>query len=180
MSAEYIYKLNLPNIEEIALPDKYKEIFASTSENIKFSSQNPNSYLKKEHLTFKHYHWDSSLLFYKNNGAIGDLHSDLPKASWAINYITAGKGIMRYYDNNVIGPGTLIPDKLGNVRLAWDMPTVGPTKVYTMTQGVYLVRVDIPHIVTGHDNRYALSIRSLADQGESWDTVVNNFCEYFI
>jgi|GEM_PF-6316257 hypothetical protein len=177
---KYIYKLNFPDIKEMLLPHKYEEIFEAITENSKFLYYNPNSYLKKEYLTFKHYQWNSSFLFYKSKGATGDLHSDLPKAAWAINYINLGHGVVKYYDTNVIGPGSMIPDKLGNYRLAWPTPTAAPMEIYTMTSGMHLMRVDVPHIVTGYDSRYALSIRSLDHQQESWDTVVSNFREYFI
>jgi hypothetical protein len=181
MNIEYIYKLNFPDIKEMLLPHRYEEMFEATSESSRFlSCGNPNSYLKEEYLTFKQYRWNTSLLFYKSKGTSGDLHTDLPAASWAINYVNSGIGIVKYYDTDKIGPGSVLPDKLGNYRLAWPTPTTAPMKVYTMTSGMHLMRVDVPHIATGYANRYVLSIRSIDHQQESWDTVVSNFREYFI
>jgi hypothetical protein len=93
MNIEYIYKLNFPDIKEMLLPHRYEEMFEATSESSRFlSCGNPNSYLKEEYLTFKQYRWNTSLLFYKSKGTSGDLHTDLPAASWAINYIISTGG----------------------------------------------------------------------------------------
>ena len=177
---EYVYKLNLPSIQEILLPGKYEELFPEVISNT-FSKENPLLYLKQEYTTLKQYKWDLSLLFYKTEGQEGYLHSDLPGCTWAINYITDGLGIMKYYDPNEIGDVKVSPDAIGNTRQHYDKPLgIEPLKIYSMTAGVYLTNVGAPHLPSGHGKRYSLSLRSMRHQQDSWESVVENFKQYIV
>ena len=177
---EYIYKLNLPLIQDILLPGKYKEMFADTTKEHIISDIDPRTYLRPAHRVFNNYEWDSSLLFYKADSLAGVIHTDTD-TTWAINYIVSGIGEMRYYDPIKLGPPRIVIDPIGNKRPVYDNLLVPHIKKYMMPEGIYLVRTDMPHFPIGHGKRYCLSIRATDEQkNQSWDTVVKRFKQYII
>lgn len=178
---EYVYRLNLPAIEDILLPGKYEELFKPTNLNSYMSNIDSKTYLKQEYKVVNNYTLDYSLLFYKANGQIGVIHSD-GDTVWAINYIVGGTGKMHYYDPNKLGKPKVIQDPEGNLRPVYrGDDTVESERAYMMPEGIYLVRTDLPHLPIGYGKRYCLSIRATEEQMVlPWDTVVNSFKQYII
>jgi hypothetical protein len=181
---EYVYTLNLPTIDEILLPGKYQELFIPSSSDRKHSFVDPQQCLLEKYRTFKHFKWNFGLLFYKANGKEGIIHSDsryiLPTASWGINYILGGTGILKYYDYSQLSEPKIVPDTIGIITPHYKNPNVAPIKTYTMPPGVYLVRTDTPHAASGYGQRYCLSLRSTSHQNEQWETIVDEFTHYII
>lgn len=176
---EYIYKLNLPPIEEVLIPGKYQEIFIPTELRNSILNLDPSTYLKKEYREINGYKLNISILFYKSDGWTGKIHLDGAKElnTWAINYIVGGRSIMRYYDSIDKSEIKMTYDFAGNYYPECEQnPKDGPSKEYHLSEGVYLVRTDIPHAPQALGKRYCLSIRAIHEQRIlPWEIVVAKF-----
>lgn len=178
---EYVYKLNLPSIEDILLPGKYNEMFVETSAKHTMVSPHPFSFLKPEYITVNNYTFDGSFLIYKTDGQSGWIHDD-GKTAWAVNYIVNGIAEMRYYDRSRLSKPKLVKDTVGILRPVYrDDITIESDRRYMMPDGIYLVRTDQPHLAMGHQKRYCLSLRAIDEQKVlPWETVVESFKPYII
>jgi hypothetical protein len=176
---EYIYKLDFPDIRAILLENKYDELFTEQTVNITNCNLNLEQYLKPEFRTLNSYRFDKAILFYKSDRT-GVIHTD-GGPTWALNYVVTGTGVMRYYDPTKLGQPQILRDNPGNARPVYDNTDIEFEKSYDMPVGIYLTRVDLPHVVIGYEKRYCLSMRTtIPEVFLPWEFVVDSFSDYII
>ena len=179
---DFIYKLNLPSIENIVDQLKFSMLVESLSNYSSYHKVVPSSsIIKSEWLTLQGIEFDSLSIFVKNN-VRGIIHSDDRERLkditecpvWAINWIYNGKCTLEFWEkNNILGTSS-------------DLDTVGsyhtlchtikpPDKIYHLEDfSPYLVNASIPHRATGIGHRYTFSLRP-TQFNLTWPQVVNNF-----
>jgi hypothetical protein len=172
---EFIYKLNLPTLDQI-LTDQGKSEFLSKRNKVFYKQYKPAGLIKPEWLTWQGFEWDLIVFFYKDNFK-GVIHSD-GSNTWGINWIYNGWGTMEYWSVEDISMGPVAPDDIGSPRSVCTSNN-GPCKVYTTNPGVYLTNACQPHLATGYDGRYALSLRCTT-KAMPWQKTVDIFRDLII
>jgi hypothetical protein len=170
---EYIYKLNLPPLTDILQEGVAEKIFNGGDSSFK-RVYDPQQIIKSEWLTWNDIQFNHIDFFYKNN-FVGIVHVDAEHA-WGINWIHNGLGKLEYWlPNDITKVGNEL-DALGSPRCRY-IANTPPIKRYTTPPGAYLVNAGIPHLASGKNGRYALSLRSRHPQNQSlrWDDVVTKF-----
>ncbi len=110
---EYVYKLNLPSINDILLSGKHDELFSRFTDYSFERTLPVTDYFKSESLVINGYNIVQAFLFYRTNNEASVLHND-GNVAWSINYIIGGSGEMRYYDINKIGEPEYVAEFKGN------------------------------------------------------------------
>jgi hypothetical protein len=175
--SEFIYKLDLPQLDEI-LSDEGKAELLVGAEKPMYKQYHPKNLVKPEWLTWAGIEWDFVNFFYKNNHT-GILHVDGHGAGlWGINWIYNGYGIMEYWRPEDVEESPPEYDHLGS-KLSKCTTNKDPFKIYEILPGAYLTNAEIPHRPSGFNGRYAFSLRCYANR-LTWDQAVNKFQYLFI
>ena len=180
---EYIYRLNLPPLEQVLLDHDRDIVPMNGSLKPLYVVKKSKDLFKQEWLTFLGLDWDRVLVFYKPNGYIGRTHiDDINNPVWGINWISGGTGIIEYWDSNKIEEPETTHDTNGYVIKDYDkcVKNITAHKSYVQNQGVYLVNAGFPHRATGYDNRVCVSLRTENESGISWHEIVDKFKDYIV
>jgi len=174
---EFMYKLNLPPLDEILTENGKKELFVGKNTTI-YKQYDPKDLLKSEWLKWRNIEWDFVNFFYKPNHR-GFIHIDGPGV-WGINWIHNGFGLMEYWqpeDVTILEPE---PDEINSIRSEC-FTNKKPYKIYNVSPGAYLTNAILPHRATGIMGRYALSLRCYkSDTWVPWDQAIIKFKDLFI
>lgn len=182
---DYVYKLNLPNINEVVLSlDNIKNLVPGDFRGSQIFYPVPREIFKPEWLTYKNLEWDYCSLFIRSGKQQSVLHRDNPNSPdtlhWGINWVLGNDSIMEYWNKDKIIEEKIIYDSGGKttVKITADQAS---SKQYAMSTGVYLVNASVPHRVTNFtdENRIAISLRSKKYRYENpsvvWRDVVSMF-----
>lgn len=189
---EYVYKLNLPPVKEVLLPD-LAETLLQKSEVSSYAAYNSKKIIKSEFLNIKNINWDAGVAhFHLTNGNVGKLHCDHqdPKEILmaAINWVYDGVCQMDYWEFDELPPGSKVVD-INNASAYYWPDSVRPpphgrgipaSKTYLMPTGAYLVNASVPHLAYGWGNRHVISMRSYFLRTKTWDYVVDLFDDLII
>lgn len=188
MKLEYMYKLNLPPINEILL-DTFTGFVDEDPKAFNYQYLlNVNEIFKPEWLKYKGFSFDRALFFRKNNH-VGKIHTDIPIqwmdteyeqcTPWGITWVWDGPGTMAYWEfedleRNYVTTGSHNLPRGQVWTFNGDSP---PRKVYDQLPGcVYLVNGRMPHQATGWDSRRVVSLRTLEDHNMiPWEGIVEKF-----
>jgi hypothetical protein len=182
---EYLYRLNLPNIDEVVLSlDYIQNLVPRDFQGSNIFYPNPRDILKPEWLRYKNLEWDFVMLFFRSGGQQSILHRDNPhkpdSLHWGINWILGGDSLMEYWDEDRIIDQQIINDIGGKatVKITADQNS---SKQYTMSTGAYLVNASIPHKVTNStdERRIAISLRSKKFRYENPSMMWRDIVELF-
>ena len=142
---DYVYKLNLPNINEVVISlDNIKNLLPRDFQGSQIFYPEPYKIFKPEWLTYKNLEWDYCSLFIRSGEQQSVLHRDNPHSSdslhWGINWILGDNSIMEYWNKDKIINEKIIYDSGGKttVKITADQH---PSKQYTMSTGVYSKRL---------------------------------------
>ena len=174
--SEFIYKLNLPPLDEILTQQAQTELFVGKNQQI-YKQYHPKDLLKSEWLTWKDVEWDFVNFFYKNNYR-GIIHVDGPSV-WGINWVYNGSGSMEYWLPEDV---TQLPaglDEVGSKRSEC-FTNKDPVKIYKTPPGAYLTDASSPHRASGYNGRYAFSLRCYYTNPISWEEAKVKFGDLFI
>jgi hypothetical protein len=190
MNTEYLYKLNLPDIDEVVLSlDYIQNLVPRDFQGSQIFYPNPRDIFKPEWLQYKNLEWDYCSLFIRSGKQQSVLHRDNPHSPdslhWGINWILGDDSIIEYWDQDKIIEEQIIYDSGGKttVKITADQTS---SKKYAMPTGVYLVNASVPHRVTNltEDLRIAISLRSMSFRKENpsaeWRDIVEMFGDEII
>ena len=155
---EYVYRLNLPTIQNIFL-DTFTGF---NDDHLKCNYQyrkDLQNIIKPEWLNFRNYGWDH-LLYFKKLDSVGRIHTDIgfnilntPKGDnstpWGITWVFEGDGLLEYWPfeniiNDVVTNGSDNNHNRGVVQVYTS--NVPPIKSYrVLKDNCYLVCGKIPH-----------------------------------
>ena len=175
ISQEYMYKLDLPPLDQI-LSDEGKAELLVGDQAAMYKQYHPRELVKPEWLNWAGIEWDFVNFFYKNNHT-GVIHVD-GRRVWGINWIYNGYGVMEYWRPEDVNELVEEGDIIGSSRIVC-IPNKDPVKVYTTLPGAYLTNAEIPHRPSGFDGRYAFSLRC-RNKRITWNDAVANFQHLFI
>ena len=182
---EYVYKLNLPLLEEIVVPGIVETLFQPSDKFI-YTTYAPTAIIKPEFLNIKGINWDyTAIHFHKTNGTVGRIHCDHhdPKNTLvaAINWIYDGVGTLDYWEFDEL-PSSVDGIDSQNAKVTyWEKTTdLPPPKKYIMPKGAYLVNASTPHFPVGWGNRHVISLRSTFLMSKTWSYVVDLFSDLII
>lgn len=175
IGSEFMYKLDLPPLDEILSDEGKEELFVGTEKSI-YNQYHPRNLVKPEWLNWAGIEWDFVNFFYKNNHK-GVLHIDGPGV-WGINWIYNGYGIMEYWRAEDVEEQPVSLDPIGSKRNVCIAKT-DPIKVYKTFPGAYLTNAVVPHLPSGFDGRYAFSLRC-QNKKITWNEAVTKFRHLFI
>jgi hypothetical protein len=182
---EYLYKLNLPDINEVVLSlDYIQNLVPRDFQGSQIFYPNPRDIFKPEWLRYKNLEWDYVSLFVRSGGQQSMLHRDNPNSidslHWGINWILGDNSIMEYWDEDKIIDQQIINDIGGKttVKIIADQES---SKKYKMDTGTYLVNASVPHKITNLTNefRIAISLRSKKFRYENPSMVWRDIVELF-
>lgn len=178
---DYVYKLNIPPIEQILL-DSARELIFKPEQGPAHKSFKAGSVLKPEWRIFKNFVWKDLILFYKPD-FLGTIHVDdtdrirdiSESCVWGINFIYGGSAVMEFWEVEDMNSITKVSDGVGtyNHRCETDNPA---RLTYHMGPGAYLVNASKIHRVRGIGNRYALVLRDNNFKiGPNWEQLRSRF-----
>lgn len=181
---EYVYKLNLPAIDQVLLSlDEINDLVPRDLVGSRIFYPHPKDVFKPEWLTYKNLVWDYVSIFIRSGKETSILHRDDPHSAslhWGINWILSDNSVMQYWKDDSNFEKRIIKDIGGSSTLK--MYTDQPADVeYKMTTGVYLINASVPHKVINYsDNkRIALSLRSKKFRYENpeitWEKIIEMF-----
>jgi hypothetical protein len=180
---EYVYKLNLPPVTDILMPDALSKLNHNPDHPV-VELFLADQVIKSPWLTFNGCRWTTAVYFYKPLNFVGRIHHDTDKPGempWAINWIWGGTGRLDYYlPENIPPPRTMI-NHLGYPVTEYaglGSDQYQPDKKYIMTPGAYLVNAALPHQPSSLGQRHCWSMRSNENYNLSWDVVVDKFHDY--
>jgi hypothetical protein len=187
---DYVYKLNLPDIDEVVLSlDYIQNLVPRDFQGSQIFYPSPRDIFKPEWLQYKNLEWDYCSLFIRSGKQQSILYRDNPNSSdtlhWGINWILGEESIMEYWDEDKIIDQQTVHDLGGKttVKITTDQNS---SKQYNMSKGVYLVNASVPHRVTNltGEHRIAISLRSMKFRYENpsveWRDVVEMFGDEII
>ena len=171
--SEFIYKLNLPPLDEILTEQGKEELLIGKNETL-YKQYHPKELIKPEWLTWQGLNWDFVNFFYKNNYQ-GIIHIDGPGV-WGINWIYNGYGTMEYWLPEDVIQFPAEADDIGSKRSKC-FTDKKPFKVYTTTPDAYLTDASVPHRPSGYNGRYAFSLRCYSNP-ISWEEAKFKFKDF--
>ena len=182
---EYVYKLDLPDIEEVLI--SYNNITSLTDKEFvgsKIFYPEPSNIFKSEWLSYKNLSWDYCSLFVRSGNQSSIIHRDNPFNSlslhWGINWVYGKDSCIEFWEESDIISEKIIKDAGGKetILLEIDLP---PRKTYSMNKGVYLINASKPHRIRNfsQDFRVALSLRSKKFRFENPETNWKDIVEMF-
>lgn len=163
---EYVYKLNLPNIDKVLKSfEEVKNLVPTSFTGSKIFYPDPKDIFNSEWLNYKGLEWDYVSVFIRSGKETSIIHRDDPHSSdslhWGINWIWGEESVMDYWNDDDSFERKIIVDSGGAPTLKMRTDRT-PDKQYNMITGVYLINASIPHRVRNLSNekRIALSLRS--------------------
>lgn len=176
---EYIYKLNLPAVLNVLLPQA-QDIVTGGEDKCFVRFYHCVDILKSQYISMCGYNFKPAFMLFKTAGTIGNLHSDneigVRENTWAINWIHRGNCQMQYWHKDRLGIPTVWNNSIRYPLLRWDNQTSEPDKIHDLSKDcAYLVNTAVPHLPVSFQDRYALSIRSFDNSERTWDQVVSAF-----
>ena len=175
ISQEYMYKLDLPPLDEI-LSDEGKAELLVGDQAAMYKQYHPKEVIKPEWWNWAGIEWDYVAFFYKNNHK-GVVHVDGPGV-WGINWIYNGYGVMEYWLLEDVEEQPVSLDPIGSTRNVCIAKT-DPIKVYKTFPGAYLTNAEVPHRPSGFNGRYAFSLRCRYGK-MTWEDAITKFQHLFI
>lgn len=176
--SEYVYKLNLPSIENVLLPDLVEKLLLPSTSGL-FDRYETKSIFKEEYVFWKGIFWNDVYHFFKTNGWEGPVHSDVEDNMyncWGINWVHGGLGIMEYWEPHHAGEPAISTDGYNHNIRYYNPPRIS-TKKYEMPPGAYLVDTTMPHRAIGW-NRHVFSLRCTIHEyqiNHPWNKMIDLF-----
>ena len=174
---KYVYKLNLPPLEEVFLDSAFRMFFSEIPKYrfVSYKYFKPADLFKEEFLNINGNEFDLSTVYIKKDRA-GEIHADTGKdasvKTWGINWVHGGTGMLEYWDFLPEEKKIQPTQTSGLLYQIYDIDTPA-THSYDMEPGcAYLVNAAIPHIASGVGNRFAVTLRSTKMFHLSWEEVV--------
>jgi hypothetical protein len=184
---EYIYKLNLPNIQDLVINENFSKLINDPVFIKKGHAYIPaDRIFKKQYLEIKNIQFNMLSVFLKYN-ATGSIHVDskerVPDESdpclWGINWLYNGTGTAEFWKKSNLDSVQVVEDKVGTYNIKCNVSTP-PDKIYQMDDTLpYLFNASVPHRASGFGKRYAFSLRA-TKTSMTWQQVCNTFNELII
>jgi hypothetical protein len=179
---EYVYKLNLPALDDVLIPGCYKILMSRNGMTDKNNTQyiySARNFLKPSWRKFNGLDWNTLILFYKGDYK-GGIHKDSQDMllKGAINWIISGHSLMEFWEEEDIRQNQiLVNDQFENDITLYDT-NVRPSKKYILKVGAYLINASVPHRATGIGKRFSASLRSEQTGNFTWKELVDKFQNY--
>jgi len=174
--SEFMYKLDLPPLNEILTQQAQTELLVGKTKAIYKHYHDPKELIKPEWLTWRGLNWDYVIFFYKHNYQ-GIIHVDGPGV-WAINWVYNGSGTMEYWSPEDVTQLPADLDEVGGKRSEC-FTNKDPVKIYKTPPGAYLTDAASPHRASGYNGRYAFSLRCYYTNPISWEEAKVKFGDLF-
>lgn len=182
---EYVYKLNLPNIDKVLKSfEEVKRLVSTNFTGSKIFYPDPADIFNSEWLNYKGLEWDYVSVFIRAGKETSIIHRDNPLSSnalhWGINWIWGEESVMEYWTDDDSFERKIIVDIGGSPTLKMRTDRT-PDKQYNMTTAVYLINASVPHRVRNLSDelRIAISLRSKKFRYEnpktSWQAIIDKF-----
>ena len=177
---DFVYKLDLPPLDEILLDHPSKLIATGKP----FKMYKPDQVLNPHWLNWDSFTWTSISVFFKPDHTTGTIHTDTitDETLWGINWIWNGSSIMEYWLKSSLPTPITISDCYDNKTFKYtdNFGTLSHDKIYHLSPGAYLVNASMPHRATGTEQRYAVSLRDSRTFSMSWNSVIEKFNPYIV
>jgi hypothetical protein len=177
---EYVYRLNLPSLQQVLKDNVIDSIYVQKEPLI---SINPIDLFKTDIQQLKGLDWDSGIIFKKSPRYQGPIHLDGSERSfvWGINWIVGAPGGMRYWPAD--SDKQFVIDPIGNPRIDFKPSRPADKNYVTGPEQVYLVNASVPHSaynLSFAEYRYAVTIRASQHGFTTWQQVVDLFSDLII
>lgn len=171
-TSEFVYKLNLPPIEERF--NEYGNQLLDISKPMSMYTDYPVSKVfKPDWIKWHGIEWIDVVRFYKDN-YIGRIHDDGHHDKWGINWVVSGYATASFWNLSKIDSIQRVHDERDKPINIYKTSQL-PCKHYVMPPGVYLFNAGLPHLPAGYNKRLVFSLRS---KNMPWEKVVNHFSEF--
>jgi hypothetical protein len=175
---EFIFKLNLPSIDE-RFKEEWKHLLEFTTEESKnltqFRAYKVEQVFKTDWINWYGMEWVWLFRFFKNNYT-GRIHDDGGIDAWGINWVMNGYATIKYWKIEQMEKIYPVIEHHGNPIQVFET-TAPPVMEYILPPGVYLVKTGDPHLPAGFNNRVLLSLRA---KDMPWAQVIDHFSEFII
>jgi hypothetical protein len=176
-TSEFVYKLNLPSIEErfnykgLSLLNLKKHI----NEPAAYGIYLVDSVFKPEWINWYGINWEDVTRFYKNNYT-GRIHDDGHPNKWGINWVVSGYATASFWNLSKIDNVQVVDDEQKKSIKVYNT-SHPPCKHYIMPPGAYLFNAGVPHLPSGYNERLVFSLRT---KDMPWSQVVNYFSDLIV
>lgn len=178
MLGEFVYQLKIPPITDfISNIDQYKIKKKGTTE---YSAD----ILNPEYKNWMGLEWNAVSFFYKSNGYrppvahVDKYYHERPtyNRTWGINFHIDGSGLFELFRYEDVTPieGAMYKDSM-DYKI-----NENAVKSYFMEEGAYLVFNQLPHVVTGYQERFCISLRCTSMCNQPPEEIFNIFKDYII
>ena len=180
MNMEYVYKLNLPQLDKVLTESALSMINVTPDDAVR-SYYEPVDIMRSEFLVINEFKLDRAYDFSKPPGYTAQIHTDsyLQYCAWGINWIYGADGILNYWDRKDVVENETTNNKLGNL-VRYKSTDIPPIKSYYMTPGAYLVNAREPHQAVSIGARHCISARCTTSYNMSWEQIVDKFTDYIV
>lgn len=182
---EYVYKLNLPNIDKVLKSlEEVEQLVSTNFTGSKIFYPDPANIFNSEWLNYKGLEWDYVSLFIRSGRQTSIIHRDDPLSSnalhWGINWIWSEESVMEYWTDHESFQRAVIVDSGGapTLKMSTDKKA---DREYKMITGVYLINASVPHRVRNlsDEKRIAISLRSkkfrYQNPSATWQQIIDIF-----
>lgn len=193
MTLKYLYRLNLPNFNEVKL-DSFSLENVMANHNIFGCST--SKFLKPAFINLKELKFVEALFFKKITGSQSVIHTDKQSLNesftrWGINWIEGdAEGGMKYWNEDQVVSSKLTKDSFGYIRPEIEVNSKEIEDFKTKSGCVYLVNASVPHQAYNYNKgvRYAISARPYWPDSKNfesntplkWESVVDLFKDLII
>ena len=174
-TSEFIYKLNLPPIEE-RFNDQGLQLLDIVDPNkTSYTIYSVDNVFKPEWINWYGITWGDITRFYKNNFT-GRIHDDGGNNRWGINWVVSGYTTVSFWNLSKIDSLRTVNDEQNHPINVYSTAQP-PCKHYIMPPGAYLFNAGLPHLPSGFDKRLVFSLRA---KNMPWEQVVQHFGDLII
>ena len=174
-TSEFIYKLNLPSIEERFNDQGLRLLDIVDHTKTSYTMHLVDNVFKPEWVNWHRIHWVDITRFYKNNFT-GRIHDDGSNNIWGINWVVSGYATVSFWNLSKIDSVRPVNDEQ-NKSINVYSTAQPPCKHYVMPPGAYLFNAGLPHLPAGFNKRLVFSLRA---RNMPWEKVVQHFSEFII